>query len=169
MSSSRENFESWFGEPLARLMADENAGFIVVMVAFPLLERYVRSKSKCEPNTPRFNQALLRVLPELQDETNANLFWAIFRHGILHNVALSRETHGLSHTKPIVEIWPNAKVWMNPNLFATRVLETIRSDFSSFEGGVPLPQPQQVFEGMPGTPSYVSYWGTAMPPKSGKL
>ena len=169
LSSSRENFELWFGKPLATLMADDHSGFAVVMIAFPILERYLRAMSRAEPNSPQFNQALLGVLPELQDAKNANMFWAIYRHGILHNVALSRETHGLSHIKPIVEVWPNGKVWMNPNLFATRVLDTIRKDFTRFEAGVPLPQPQQVFEGAPGTPSYTSYWGTAMPPRVGKL
>lgn len=169
LSSSRENFELWFGKPLATLMADDHSGFAVVMIVFPILERYLRAMSRAEPNSPQFNQALLGVLPELQDAKNANMFWAIYRHGILHNVALSRETHGLSHIKPIVEVWPNGKVWMNPNLFATRVLDTIRKDFTRFEAGVPLPQPQRVFEGAPGTPSYTSYWGTAMPPRVGKL
>lgn len=167
-SSSRENFELWFGKPLTTLMADKHSGFAVVMIAFPILERYLRAISKAEPNSPPFNQALLSVLPELADAKNANLFWAIYRHGILHNVALSRETHGLSHTKPVVEVWPNGKVWMNPTLFATRVLDTIRKDFSRFEVGVPLPQPQQVFEGTPGTPSYTSYMGTGMPPGVGR-
>jgi hypothetical protein len=169
LSSSRENFELWFGKPLATLMADDNSGFAVVMIAFPILERYLRAMSRAEPNSPQFNQALLGVLPELQDLKNANLFWAIYRHGILHNVALSRETHGLSHTKPIVEVWPNGKVWMNPNLFGKRVLDTIRNGFTRFEMGVPLPRPQQEFEGAPGTPSYTSYWGTGKPPGGAKV
>lgn len=163
-SSSRENFALWFAKPLTTLMADDHSGFAVAMVTFPILERYLRAASGAEPNSPPFNQALLRVLPELQGATNANLFWAIFRHGILHNAALSRETHGLSPIKPIVEIGLNGKVWMNPNLFAHRVLATIRSDFAQFEMGIPLPQAQQVFEGTPGTPSYTAYWGTGMPP-----
>lgn len=167
-STSPENFELWFGKPLSKLMDDEHSGFAVVMVAFPILERYLRATSGAEPNSPQFNQALLGVLPELQDKKSANHFWAIYRHGILHNVALSRETHGLSSIKPIIEIWPNGKVWMNPKRFAERVLDTIRNDFTRFERGVPLPQPKQVFEGTPGTPSYTSYWGTGMPPRGGK-
>jgi len=167
-ASNRENFEKWFGQPLTKLMEDDDCGFAVVMIAFPLLERYLRATTRSEPNTAPFNQALLKVLSELQTEKNANLFWAIYRHGILHNVALSRETHGLSLSKPIVEVWPNGKVWMNPKLFATRVVDTIRNDFSRFEAGVPLAQPQQVNEGIPGTPAFSSYWGTGMPPGSGK-
>jgi hypothetical protein len=131
-STSRENFELWFGKPLATLLADEHSGFAVVMIAFPILERYLRATSGAEPNSSQFNQALLGVLPELKDTKNANLFWSIYRHGVLHNVALSRETHGLSSIKPIVEVWPNGKVWMNPNLFAKRVLDTIRNDFARF-------------------------------------
>lgn len=138
--SGRDDFELWYGQPLAQLMASEHAGFPVVMIAFPLLERYLRQKSQAEPNTPPFNRALLAAVPELTTEAHANLFWAIYRHGLLHNVALSRESHGLSHAKPIVEVWPNDKVWLNPNLFAERVLAAIRSDFAVFEQGIPLPK-----------------------------
>ena len=164
--SNRENFEAWYGKPLANLMADPNAGFATVMVAFPILERYLRARSRGEPNTPSFNQALLAVVPELQSDSHANLFWAIYRHGILHQVALSRETHGLSATKPIVEVWPNGKVWMNPNLFAARVLEVIRNNFAVFEAAdVPLPAPQRVVEAVPGTNEFVTFFGTGAPPR----
>jgi hypothetical protein len=111
---------------------------------------------------------LLNVLTEPADTKNASLFWAVYGHGILHNVALSRETHGLSHIKPVVEVWPNRQVWMNPNLFPNRVLENIGHDFQPFEAGVPLPQVQQVFEGTHGTPAYTSYRSTGMPPTVGK-
>jgi hypothetical protein len=167
-ATTRDNFEAWFGAPLAKLMADQDSGFAVVMIVFPLLERYLRAVTKAEPNSTAFNRALLNVLPELTDEKGANMFWAIYRHGILHNVALSRETHGLSHAKPVVEVWPNGRVWMNPNLFAERVLAAIRADFTRFEIGVPLPQAQRVVEGIEGTPTYVSYLGTSMPPSGGK-
>jgi hypothetical protein len=159
----RNNFESWFGSPLGALKGNRDAGFVVAMVAFPLLERYLKQKTREEPNTPRFNRELLTVLPELQSEADAKLFWSIYRHGLLHNVALSRKTHGLSHDKPIVEVSSDGKVWLNPDLFAERVLDIIRADFNTFVQGVPLPQvyppqPQSVF----GSVSW--YQGTAMPP-----
>jgi hypothetical protein len=167
-ATNRENFEAWFGVPLEAMMEDENSGFVLVMVTFPIFERYLRAKSRCEPNTPPFNQAILSVLPELEHEARANSFWAIYRHGILHHVALSRESHGLSLVKPIVEVWPNGKVWMNPILFAQRVLDAIRNNFALFEAGVPLPQAQQIVEQLPGVPPGVTYWATGMPPGSGR-
>lgn len=166
-ASNRENFEKWFGEPLAKLMEDDDCGFVIVMIAFPLLERYLRAITRSAPNKSPFNQALLKVFGELQTEKNASLFWAMYRHSILHNVALSRETHGLSLSKPIVEVCPSGKVWMNPKLFATRVVDTIRNDFYRFEAGIPLAQPQQVIEGIHGTAAFSAYWGAGMPPVAG--
>jgi hypothetical protein len=51
-----QNFEAWFGVPLTNLMADRNAGFIVAMTAFCLLERYLRQRTRSEPNTAHFNE-----------------------------------------------------------------------------------------------------------------
>lgn len=162
--ASLENFEAWFGEPLRRLMRDRDSGFAVAMIAFPLLERYLKQRSRSEPNKPPFNTELLRVFPELTTVKNANLFWSIYRHGLLHNVALSRGTHWLSHDKPIVEVQKDGKVWLNPKLFAKRVLKLIRDDFTTFESGIPLPQVFPVTELASGGVAYLSYVGTGMPP-----
>jgi len=163
-SDNRTNFEAWFGSKLTALMSDREAGFVIVMVTFPLLERYLRQKSRGEPSTDKFNRALLQVLPELKDRPSANLFWAIYRHGLLHNVALSKESHGLSHDKPIVEVGPNEKVWLNPNLFAERVLVTIRNDFTTFEQGVVLPQVSPLQPKGDVSVTNTVYYGTSMPP-----
>jgi hypothetical protein len=140
------------------------------MIVFPLLERYLKQRAQCEPNRPPFNRELLQILPELTTIRNANLFWSMYRHGILHNVAISRNTHWLSHDKPIVEVQSDKQVWLNPNLLAERVLNVIRSDFSMFENGIPLPQVFPIFEQQKlGMGSYNSYLGTGTPPgTSGK-
>ncbi len=165
LTESQRNFEAWFGTVLAKLMHDRDAGFVVVMVAFPLLERYLTQRSGRKANTDQFNKALLTVFPELKTEQNANLFWSIYRHGLLHNVALSRESHGLSHDKPIVEMALDGRVWMHPNLFAERVLNTIRADFATFEKGVPLPTVSPIYGKAPEHNHYSAYQGTWMPPK----
>lgn len=41
---------------------------------------------------------------------------------------------------PVPEVWPNGKIWLNPNFFAKRILDTSRNDFARFEVGVPLPR-----------------------------
>lgn len=132
------NFEAWFGAPLAALSEDDDNSFILVMVTFPLLERYIRELSRSEPKTQPFNLALLQVLPELQTEQAAKNFWSMYRDGLLHKVTLSRERHGLSYKKPVVEPWPNGDFWLNPRLFAERVVNTIRADFATFERGAAL-------------------------------
>jgi hypothetical protein len=136
---NRGNFETWFGSPLEALAGNDDAAFIVAMVTFPLLERYVRELSRSEPNTPEFNRELLTVLPELQSESSANQFWSMYRHGLLHKVTLSKENHGLSHAKPVIEQWLNGFFWVNPELLAKRVLDTIRANFALFERGAALP------------------------------
>ena len=163
-AKSRDNFEAWFGTPLQRLMRDRNSGLAVAMVAFPLLERYLKQKSQSEANKPPFNRALLDVLPELQTVKHANLFWAIYRHGLLHNLSPLRGTHWLSHDKPIVEVQEDGRVWLNPNLFAKRVLDVVRNDFEVFEAGVPLPEVMPFSELAPGGLKILTYIGTGAPP-----
>ena len=53
---------------------------------------------------------------------------------------MSKENHGLTHDTAIVKIEATGKVWLNPVLFAERVLVTIEADFETFEGGQPLPK-----------------------------
>lgn len=96
-SDNRANFEVWFGSKLTPLIADAGAGFIVAMVAFPLLERYLRRKSGANPSTKAFRAALLHIFPELGTDAVAQQFWESYRHGLLHNVVLNMESHGLSY------------------------------------------------------------------------
>jgi hypothetical protein len=140
---NRANFEAWFGSKLEAMFGDPDAGFVVAIATFPLLERYIREVSGGEPNKPPFNQALTRVFPELVDEATANRFWSMYRHGLLHRVTLSKQQHGLSHAKPVLEVWPNGDFWMNPDLFAQRVLSVIRANFAIFERGTALPVVEQ--------------------------
>jgi hypothetical protein len=63
MNEHRDNFEKWFGAVLEHLMRDRNAGFVVVVATFPLLERYLVQKALSEANSKPFNEALLAVFP----------------------------------------------------------------------------------------------------------
>jgi hypothetical protein len=111
----------------------------------------------------------LKVFPELVSVEVAEKFWTTYRHGLLHNVTMSRESHGLTHESAAVQIEPNNKVWLNPVLFAARVLETIERDFETFERGPPLPTVNiygRVPEPIGGVPNY--YLGTGSPPSGSK-
>jgi hypothetical protein len=44
MSDSRENFDAWFVNVLESLYPRREAGFVILMIAFPLLERYLRQR-----------------------------------------------------------------------------------------------------------------------------
>jgi|SRR5471030_1474556 len=137
--TNQENFQSWFASNIRKMAADRSAGFIVAMVCFPLLERYLRQLTKAEPKSPKFIAALLRLIPELESIENAKTFWIVYRHGLLHDITMSRETHGLTHDSKIVEMRTDSKVWLNPEIFSERVLTIIEKDFDIFESGSPLP------------------------------
>jgi hypothetical protein len=54
MPTDRGNFEAWFVRPLECLYPKaEQFGFIIVMVTFPLLERYLRQKENITGITGR--------------------------------------------------------------------------------------------------------------------
>ena len=146
MGNSLENFRAWYVEPLKLLYPHRDAGFPVAMVAFPLLERYIRQRIGVRGHDP-LNDAFFRVLcvvvPGLKSEDVARTFWSAYRHGLLHEVTLARETRRgaalpvawLSHDVPLFSIDQNGEYWLHPVLFAERVVAVIEGDFQTFENG----------------------------------
>ncbi len=141
-----KNFRDWYVESLKVLFPLRKAGFPILMVSFPLLERYLRQRVGL-PGHDALNDAffdsLVSVVGELKDRKTARIFWTAYRHGLLHEVTLSRETRRgstlpvawLSHDVSLFSIDENGDYWLQPVLFAARVLETIESDFGTFEKG----------------------------------
>ena len=165
--TSRENFRAWFTSQINKLIPDREAGLVMVMIVFPLLERYLRRQTRAKPKSPLFVTGLLKVLPELRTIEAAKKFWWNYRDGLLHNVTMSRASHGLTHDTAIVTVEANGKVWLNPILFAQRVLDVIEADFEVFVGGQPLPR-VTVYETEPqpgGAP--IRYLGTSTFPWKG--
>ncbi len=154
MATNYENYRSWYADLLPTLFPDRNAGFIILMVAFPLLERYLRQIVGLGPKD-NLNEdcmkELCKLFPELPDETASRQFWDVFRNGILHQVTLSRENRKgvllplglLCHNKPVISIDAQGEFWVNPVLFTQRILTAIEGNFGAFEGkssaGQPLP------------------------------
>lgn len=154
MGNALAHFQAWYVKTLERLYPHRDAGFPIAMIAFPLLERYVRQRVGLRGHD-QLNDAFFRelcvVVPGITDENIARLFWSSFRNGLLHEVTLSKETRRgaalpvawLSHDTPLFAIDTNGDYWLNPVLFAERVVATIVSDFQTFESGhaaiTPLP------------------------------
>jgi hypothetical protein len=137
--TNRDNFRIWFGDYIRSLVGDPKAGFLLAMVSFPLLERYVRQLTNAEPHSPKFIAGLRKVLEDLRTDAIAQTFWSTYRHGILHNVTMSPEAHGLTRQDHVVQVHSDGKIWLDPFLFSQRVLDTIEKNFETFESGFPLP------------------------------
>ena len=66
---------------------------LMLMIALPLLERYLRGKSCTPEGAPLgqpFYDELRSSFPALTADKAAREFWQIYRNGLLHEVALSQ-------------------------------------------------------------------------------
>jgi hypothetical protein len=143
VATPRENFESWFVNVLDSLYPRREAGFVILMTALPLLERYLRQRAGLPAegvtiNNPRFYDELRTIFPVLRDRNQAQHFWKVYRNGLLHQGTFSQQSviSGLA-SHDIAEsicIDQNGNFCVHPVLFAKRVLEQIANDFSTFEG-----------------------------------
>jgi hypothetical protein len=144
MMSQKENFKIWFRDVIESLYEYEHGGFALLMLTFPLLERYLRSKS----GTPEdknlgedFYRELVKLFPVLKDNDCAKKFWQVYRNGILHQATLSEQDKKGTHMPDgwlfggakDVEIDSQNAFWVNPVKFAQRVIDIIEHDFSTFE------------------------------------
>src|SRR5665213_484930 len=93
MPTHLHNFRCWYSGILDSLYTNGNAGFVILMVAFPLLERYLREMSGVNEGelTDRFYDELRRVFPVIPDNSIARQFWQVYRNGLLHQVTLSQQ------------------------------------------------------------------------------
>ena len=154
-SSSKNDFKEWFIESMVPLHSNGNAGFIFALVAFPLLERYIRNKSSCpegKPLKPQFFAELGQMFPEVLGKENA--FWDCYRHGLLHHVTFPKAKlnnkgiwvnlppAGLSghDPRPIYFNQTFGAFFLNPREFFTHVTKTILSDFGTYEQVDPATQ-----------------------------
>src|SRR5207249_8734898 len=92
MNNNLHNYECWFKGVVRHLYNDVNAGFAILMIAIPLLERYLRQKSGAFEGdlNDAFYREFLAVFPSLANISEAKDFWQVYRNGLLHQVTLSR-------------------------------------------------------------------------------
>lgn len=157
MNTHHENFRAWYADVLKSIYPLREAGFAILMIAFPLLERYLRQKLQLPAQATlndSFYDELIQLFPQLQDRTTAKNFWQVYRNGILHEVTLSKQNRrgnlmplgSLSHDKAMVSLESDGSFWIHPVLFSQHVVQTIENDFSVFEGTAtsPLPKAKEI-------------------------
>ena len=181
MSIHRTNFGAWYKAVLDRLYPHRDAGFAILLIAFPLLERYLRQKTGLTSDqnlSDSFFDELTQLFPTLKTNATARNFWQIYRNGLLHEITLSRQarsgatmpTGWISHDKPLITIESDGSMWINPVEFAQLVVTAIDADFATFEGTSPasarLPtvKPQPAVSGSSPTPAHRIILGTNTDP-----
>jgi hypothetical protein len=140
MKDNYNNFVRWFEEPLSNLYKNPHAGFAIIILSLPILERYLREKSGvCEqPNLDdRFHQEFLNMFPSVKDMPTSRKFWEVYRHGLLHQATL--KAHGTVLSAAVhgaaAELEFDGKVFtVAPVKFSQRVVNTIELDFTTYEG-----------------------------------
>ncbi len=170
MANAEEDFRKWFIVSLSPLRANGDAGFIFALIAFPLLERYLRGKSGCPEGqnlTPTFYANVALLFPEVSGRERD--FWNCYRDGLLHQVTfpkakLDRKNGiwvnlpeaGISGYDPrsVYFLPATNQFFLNPMAFFDFITETILADFPTYEGAnstnYRLPQAQYI-TGKPGT------------------
>jgi hypothetical protein len=148
VSVERENFNRWYKRPLGNLYADNDAGFPILLITLPLLERFLREKTGVYEDklTPEFYREIERIFPALRtknpwpgsgSETTAQRFWSVFRNGLCHQATLRELPDiffaGLNNEAPDVRT-DGLSFVVSPVKFSRRVIEEIEADFNMFLG-----------------------------------
>ena len=160
MPNAIDDFRLWYVKPMVPLEANGHAGFIFVMVTFPLLERYLRGKFSIAQTqsglTPDAYNWINQNFPEISG--HANEFWSGYRHALLHQATFQAQRFDrnqgvyVSAPSPFISghdprtVYFDATAnhfYMNPVAFYKAVIATIEGDFSSYErSSLTLPQAQ---------------------------
>ncbi len=146
MNEDLANFKAWYADVLAALYPNRNAGIAVLMLSLPLAERYLRQKNKVGPEEALIDAcmtSLIAILPALRDVATARQFWAVYRHGFLHQATLSAAARGgaslpvgwLTHdTAEPFEIRRDGSFQLHPVLLSQAIVGAIETDFAVFAG-----------------------------------
>jgi hypothetical protein len=97
MNEDLANFKAWYTDVLAALYPNRNAGIAELMLSLPLAKRYLPRKNEVGPEealTDACMTSLIAILPALRAIATACQFWAVCRHGFLHQAALSAAARG---------------------------------------------------------------------------
>lgn len=138
---TEEKFAKWFKSPLTALCQFSDTDFAILLIALPVIERYLREKSGEREKTglgKPFYDELGRVFPELPtSEDDRKRFWKAFRHGLLHQAAMKIAdgfSAVLDRSAAVIEFdATNKTIRVSAPAVARRILQAVENDFSKFE------------------------------------
>lgn len=145
MTDDFGNFKSWFVDILEKLYPIREAGLAILLISFPMLERYLRQMANISLNHRVTKETgmkeLLKLLPELKSTEDARKFWDIYRNGLLHTLTFREDDSGVpfrrggaSHDIPNILTKKGKDYWIHPVKFARCIVSAIESNFKTFQG-----------------------------------
>ncbi|HUU86354.1 MAG TPA: hypothetical protein VMX17_01205 [Candidatus Glassbacteria bacterium] len=146
IEKAKENFRNWFVGTIDLLSKEEFTGIPLLMISFPLFERYADAIKKNKFQA--FSEAF-----QLNNRKEALIVWKSFRNGILHNASFNTEVDLTEHKEykskeyiyqcgvkddieKEVHIEQNERmqwtIFISPNKFAKKVIDLILDNFEGF-------------------------------------
>ena len=144
MKMDETQFRKWYVEILEDLYQKE-AGFPIMLIALPILERYLREETGIGENTldDRFFNGLIGVFQEIKEINKAKQFWHTYRNGLLHQVTFSLRNMKnqtmppscirFDQDEPVVYD-ENDRVSVNPILFAKKIVDKVLANYKCMNG-----------------------------------
>jgi len=164
IEEAKENFKKWFVGTIDLLCKEEFAGIPLLMISFPLFERYAEAINK------NIFQAFCEDF-RLHNKKEAIIVWKTFRNGILHSASFNTEVDLIEYdeyksielinqcgvkddiSKEVQIEQDKAGQWsvfISPVKFARKVIKLVLNNFEMFykanEKLCPLSSVQQVRE-----------------------
>jgi hypothetical protein len=127
---TREEFARWFKNPIESLQKNIDCGIILMMISFPLIERYLRTKSGLKYQS-KYTKSFYEEFHLIFNEISVNeskLFWIAYRHGLLHQATMnnSQITCSLSRSVEKIIYYEDKNLFLvNPFIFSKKVIDTI--------------------------------------------
>jgi hypothetical protein len=149
MTNSQAEFRKWLVDSLSPLRSNGDTGFIFLLVAIPILERYLRRKSRCSDGQ-ELNEAFFKELSKFLGVISGRErdFWNCYRNGLLHHVTFAqakwmrkeKEWSGLPKagisghdSRPVYFDQAKNEFYVNPTAFFDVVTTAVLADFATYE------------------------------------
>ncbi|HLX64481.1 MAG TPA: hypothetical protein VKX17_24620 [Planctomycetota bacterium] len=143
--TTAQKIAAWYIEPL-RAMNVGRQGFLILMVLFPLYEKYLRIKEGMgDEGFGKGKPVIDRIRKELEFATidEAFGFWQDIRNGLLHR-AIPKAVYyklGLQVPGPAIESCPGGFL-INPFELRDRILSIIEADMSIWDNDSTVQLPE---------------------------